>query len=54
MTGRVVERPHLRLRFTDGAVVDHGRADARPLAVWEEAAAYASERAGVEVRRVDK
>lgn len=53
MTGRVVERPYLRLQFVDGVVAEHGRFDVRPPTVWEEAAAYASARAGVPVRSVD-
>ena len=54
MTGKVVERPHLRLRFSDGEVVEHGCFDTRAPAVWEDAAAYAAAQAGVPVRRVDK
>jgi len=54
MTGKVVERPHLRLRFSDGEVVEHGRFDTRAPEVWEDAASYAAAQAGVVVRTVDK
>jgi len=54
MTGSVVVRPHLAIAFADGAEAVYGRQDTYPPEAWEEAAAYASERAGVPVRRVDK
>ncbi|MCK5940741.1 MAG: hypothetical protein KAI24_02130 [Planctomycetes bacterium] len=54
LTGKLVKQPHLVIAFADGAEVRHGRFDTRAPEVWEDAAAFAAERAGVPVRRVDK
>lgn len=54
MTGKVVDRPHLAILFDDGELAVHGRQDTHPPEQWEEAAAFAAEKAGVPVRRVDK
>jgi len=52
MTGTVVERPHLVLRFADGVEVVTGKSDTRPDGFWEGPARYASEHSGVPVRHV--
>lgn len=53
MTGRVRQRPHLGLEFQDGTVLHLGRGDTRPIEVWERAAAFAAQRSGLTVRRVE-
>lgn len=54
LSGRVVDRPHLRLRFADGEVVTSGTHETRPIELWHEAADYAAGRSGVSKQVLDK
>jgi hypothetical protein len=54
MTGRIVQRPHLSIEFADGEVLRLGKFNDRHERIWAEAAAIASARSGVAVRRVER
>lgn len=54
LAGNVVARPHLRLVFADGVAVVAGSSVAQPPAVWQKAAAIATERSGIAPESVDR
>lgn len=53
LTGRVVTRPHLGLRFADGTDFTIGKMSDHPPGFWEKPAAFVAARAGIEVTYVE-